>query len=181
MVDTYHRLTPRYSIQDNNRHHSISPFLISADINESCGMACAPPPPTMLHITPIVLNIVLHHTIAIILVSVLHFLFFFGFCVLFSVSRFASYYIHCAQYCEVPSHNHCRPSPNFYAVSVCCYVLCRPLCAYHPPLKCFRSFYGVLICCMPLCGYAPTQRRHLSVTHKRLCSFHPKQARKSGS
>ena len=67
MVDTYHRLTPRYSIQDNNRHHSISPFLISADINESCGMACAPPPPTMLHITPIVLNIVLHHTILIII------------------------------------------------------------------------------------------------------------------
>ena len=113
--------------------------------------------------------------------SFLFSVFFLGFYVLFFVSRFASYYIHCAQYCEAPSHNHCRPSPNFYAVSVCCYVLCRPLCAYHPPLKCFRSFYGVLICCRPLCGYAPTQRRHLSVTHKRLCSFHPKQARKSGS
>ena len=106
---------------------------------------------------------------------------FFGLCVLFSVSGFASYYIHCAQYCEVPSHIRHHPRPDFFAVLICCYVLCRPLCAYHPPLKCFRSFYGVLICCMPLCGYAPTQRRHLSVTHKRLCSFHPRLVRKSGS
>ena len=107
---------------------------------------------------------------------------FFGFCVLFFVSRFASYYIHCAQYYEAPSYNqhHPRPLPDFYAVLICCYVLCRPLCAFHPSLKFVRSFYGVLICCMPLCGYAPTQRRHLSVTHKS-CSFHPKQARKSGS
>ena len=86
MINTYHWLTTKYSIQDNNRHHSISPFLISADINESCGMACAPPPPTMLHITPIVLNIVKktsynrHHP---------HFCFQFSvFCCLFSVICF---------------------------------------------------------------------------------------------
>ena len=106
---------------------------------------------------------------------------FFGFCVLFSVSRLLHITSIVLNNCEVPSPNHPRHSPDFYAVLICCYVLCRPLCAFHPSLKFFRSFYGVLICCRPLCGYAPTQRRHLSVTHKRLCSFHPKQARKSGS
>ena len=75
-------------------------------------------------------------------------------------SNNASYYTHCARYCA-PSHNR------------------------HHPRSIFRSFYGVLICSYvlsrPLCGYAPTQRRHLSVTHKRLCSFHPRLVRKSGS
>ena len=38
-----------------------------AEINERCALVCPRPPPTMLHITPIVLNIVLHHTILIII------------------------------------------------------------------------------------------------------------------
>ena len=75
-------------ILSHHHHIIITSFPQSwvAEINGRCALVCPAPPPTMLHITPIVLNIVLYHTIGIILVSVFHFCFPFSvFWFLFSV------------------------------------------------------------------------------------------------